>query len=87
MPMVFIGMTAPRWRMKSKRPSPTSGSSVSAQKRRTCGSISSIRLGVKTRLNSPRWRSCSGGSSQRMFPRMGGPPLLITSSTEPRPDR
>ena len=46
-----------------------------------------IFLGVKTRDSSPRWTSWAGGSSNKMIP--GGISMLalISSSTEPFPDR
>ena len=86
MPMVRIGIWAPRSRMKSKRSEPTYGSSVRAQNSRTFGSMSAMRLGVKTRLRSDRCMSCAGGSSNRMLPGGISIPLLMISRTEPLPE-
>ena len=83
MPMVRIGISVPRSAMKSKPPCPTSGSSLRAAKARTCGSIAAMRLGVKTRLISPRCRSWSGGSSKMNNPGGSSAPDLMISRTEP----
>ena len=73
--------------MKSKPPAPTSGSRLAAQNARTLGSISAIRRGVNTRESNDRWMSWVGGSSKRMLPGGMSTPILIISSTEPRPER
>ncbi len=87
MPMVSIGMIAPRSAMKSKRPSSISGSSVRRQNSRTFGSIASIALGVKTRDIRLRCTSCAGGSSMRIDPGGISMPARIISSVEPLPER
>ena len=55
--MVRMGIWAPRSRMKSNPPAPTSGSRQRAQNSRTFGSMAFILRGVNTRDSSPRWRS------------------------------
>ena len=68
MPIVRIGICAPRSCTKSNRPVPTSGSRLRAQNARTLSSSAFIRLGVNTRDISPRCTSWLGGSSMRMLP-------------------
>ena len=72
--------------MKSNLPSAMTGSRARAQNRRTCGSISAIRFGVKTRLSRLRCTSCAGGSSNRMMPGGISMPLRMSSSTDPLPE-
>ena len=87
MPMVRIGICAPRSAMKSNPPEPTSGSRLLAQNARTLGSSSAMRRGVKMRDSSERCTSWVGGSSNRMLPGGISAPCLMISSTEPRPER
>ena len=54
MPIVRMGICAPRSAMKSNRPAPTSGSRLRAQNSRTFGSRAFIFFGVNTRESSPR---------------------------------
>ena len=86
-PMVSIGMMAPRSVMKSKRPSAISGSRVRRQNSRTLGSIASMAFGVNTRDMRLRCTSCAGGSSMRIDPGGISMPARIISSVEPLPER
>ncbi len=83
MPMVRIGIWAPRCVMKSNPSSPTSGSRVMAQNSRTFGSMAPIFRGVNTRDSRPRCRSCSGGSSKMNVPGGISMSALMSSSNEP----
>ncbi len=78
-----MGIWAPRSRMKSNPPDPTSGSSERAQNSRTLGSMAFILRGVKTRDSRPRCRSWFGGSSKMIDPGGISMPLLISSRTVP----
>ena len=49
-----MGICAPRSRMKSNPPVPTSGSRLRAQNSRIFGSIAAIFRGVNTRDSRPR---------------------------------
>ena len=82
--MVRIGIWAPRSRMKSNPPLPTSGSRQRAQNSRTFGSSALILRGVKRRVSRLRCMSCVGGSSKMKMPGGNCMPLLIISSTVPR---
>ena len=82
--MVRMGIWAPRSAMKSNPPVPTIGSRARAQNSRIFGSMAATLRGVNTRERSPRWRSCSGGSSKMIVPGGISMPLLISSSTVPR---
>ncbi len=73
--------------MKSNPSDPTSGSRLCAQNARTFGSSSAMRRGVKTRDSSDRCTSWVGGSSNRMLPGGISTSCLMSSSTEPRPER
>jgi hypothetical protein len=83
MPMVRMGIWAPRSAMKSKPPAPTSGSRLRAQNSRTFGSIIFIFRGVNTLDSRPRWRSWSGGSSKMIDPGGRVMPDLMSSSSVP----
>ena len=83
MPIVRIGIWAPRSAMKSKPPLPTSGSRLRAQNSRTLGSMAAILRGVNTRDSRPRWRSWSGGSSKMIDPGGISMPLLMSSRIVP----
>ena len=83
MPIVRIGIWAPRSAMKSKPPLPTSGSRLRAQNSRTLGSIAAILRGVNTRDSRPRCRSWSGGSSKMIDPGGISMPLLMSSRIVP----
>ena len=85
-PIVRIGIWAPRSAMKSKPPEPTFGSRLRAQNSRTWGSMAAIRRGVNTRDSSARCSSCAGGSSKRIVPGGIVTFILIISRTEPRPE-
>ena len=87
LPIVCIGIIAPISAMKSNRPEPTRGSSARTQNSRVSGSMASIRRGVKTLESKRRWRSCIGGSSNRMSPGGTSIPLRMMSIVVPRPDR
>ena len=57
MPIVRMGICAPRSVTKSNRPEPTSGSRLRAQNSRTFGSSAFIFFGLNTRDSRPRWMS------------------------------
>ena len=59
---------------------------VRAQNARTLGSSAAMRRGVNTRESSDRCTSWVGGSSNKIVPGGISMPLLIISSTEPRPE-
>ena len=81
MPMVRMGIWAPRSAMKSKRPAPTRGSRLRAQNSRTLGSSALMLRGVKTRDSRRRCRWWAGGSSKMMEPGGISMPLLMSSSS------
>ncbi len=84
MPIVRIGMKAPRSWMKSKPPEPTRGSRVVAQNSRIFGSMAAIRRGVNTRERRPRCSSWVGGSSKMIEPGGTSMSAFSSSSTVPR---
>jgi hypothetical protein len=61
-PITIIGSGAATSRTKSQRPCPATAAMSSRQIRRSFGSWSSTRRGVKPRFTSPRRRLCSGSS-------------------------
>ena len=81
-----IGISAPRSRDEVEPPGADEGSRQRAQKSRTFGSSSFIRLGVKTRDSSPRWTSWTGGSSKRMSPGGSSTFALMISRMSLRPE-
>ena len=86
MPIVSIGICAPRSRTKSNPPVPTSGSRLRAQNSRIWGSMAATRRGVKTRESRLRWTSWSGGSSKMIMPGGISMSLRISSRSVPLPE-
>jgi hypothetical protein len=86
MPIVRIGIWAPRSATKSNCPEPTSGSRLAAQNSRIFGSSAFIFFGVNTRDSKPRCSVWIGGSSKMMTPDGISMFALMTSMIAPRPE-